>query len=283
MDFSQFHLCPNCFPGFEQDTLWKYASETPIRNISLSAGADPWYSRPIIPEFMVDVSFGGEWKKSIPDLKNELQKYGLNAVCIGSAGNIGYSGSERLVRNRVDFAARMGVPLLNIACPPYLTDSTAAYGILRELGMYAQDNGIQLVVETHGGITSGAEECLKLMDAVGDTGIMINYDTGNVLRFNPDLRNPEKLADDLKRLTGCIGCMHLKDYDAEKETVEPLGDGLIDFSLIFEILENMSFSGQIGLDLETTEAVRIGTAEAHNKAMKRSINHIHKLIMKGHL
>lgn len=272
-----FHLCPNCFPGFEQNVFWEMAAKTPVRRISLSAGADS--VRALVPEFMADVPLGGKWKHSLPDLKARLAEFGLEATGIGVAGNLGYPGTERLLKGRIDFAVRMGIPVLNAACTPELdeTGKRTAYPLLREAGEYAKERGVKLVLETFGGLTLNAEECLRTLEAIGLPEIGINYDTANVLRFCPELRDSCLLIEDMRRLKNRLGAMHLKDFDAETEEIVALGDGLIDFAALFQALEEMEFDGPVGLDLETTAACRLNSAEAHLKQLMRSLDHLRSL------
>ncbi len=272
----RFHLCPNCFPRIRQDIFWQQASRTPVRAVALPAGTDLHYTPSLIPEFMVDVPLGGKWECSLPDLQDTLKRYGLDAAAIGCAGNVGYPGSERMLRSRIDFACRMGIRAFNIACEPGLNDAEqrTACRLFSELGKYAGDRGVTLYLETFGGLTRNGKTSLETLERIGNDHFRINYDTGNVLQFTPEFSHPDQLIEDMRLLGGCLGMLHLKDRRIAAGETVPLGSGDVDFHALFRTLDCMEFEGLIGLDLETAAASRQGTVEAHAGALRQSLNYL---------
>jgi sugar phosphate isomerase/epimerase len=64
----------------------------------------------------------------------------------------------------------------------------------RILGQVARDNGVLLVVKQHGGDTGTGTACAEITREVGDEGVKVNYDAGNVLDYLgvdplPDIKN----------------------------------------------------------------------------------------------
>ncbi len=64
----------------------------------------------------------------------------------------------------------------------------------KTLGPIARDHGVVLVVKQHGGATGTGKACAEIVREVGDAGIRVNYDAGNVMDYLdldpiPDIRD----------------------------------------------------------------------------------------------
>ena len=53
----------------------------------------------------------------------------------------------------------------------------------RQLGPEARDHGVTIVVKQHGGETGTGAACAAIVREVGDAGVMVNYDAGNVMDY----------------------------------------------------------------------------------------------------
>ena len=78
---------------------------------------------------------------------------------------------------------------------------------LKELGPIARDLGVLLVVKQHGGETGTGEACAAITREVGDKGVMVNFDAGNVM----DYLNVDPIAD-LKKCVGEVRSFCIKDH-----------------------------------------------------------------------
>jgi sugar phosphate isomerase/epimerase len=54
---------------------------------------------------------------------------------------------------------------------------------LKRLGPIARDHGVTIVVKQHGGETGTGVACASIVREVGDEGIKVNYDAGNVMDY----------------------------------------------------------------------------------------------------
>jgi len=139
--------------------------ETPIRLVELPA--EQIRPNSLIPELMVDAPLGGEWRYSLPDLKELLAQGGFTAESVDVFGYTGYPGAEGLIRRRIDFAQALGAGIVVVgyhhkawqsvanvpgaAEPPEIATARAfAYRMLREVADYAADRGVRLALEIHG-------------------------------------------------------------------------------------------------------------------------------------
>lgn len=57
---------------------------------------------------------------------------------------------------------------------------------LKELGPVARASGVTIVIKQHGGNTATGALCARIVKEVGDPGVKICYDAGNVLDYNND-------------------------------------------------------------------------------------------------
>jgi sugar phosphate isomerase/epimerase len=268
-----FVVAPNCYPGTDFAQFLAFVRQTPLCNVELPVGADG--PNNLIPDWLVDAPLGGQWRNSLPDLKQLLAQNGIRIACLGAAGYIGHPGSERLLRNRIDLAVRLGVPLFNIACGPGANPDVAC-PLLRGTGLYARQQGVRLALETWGGLTRNAEECLRTLRATESADIGINVDTGNVLLGNPDMP-ADALPDEIRRIGKRLAYVHLKDVrrkPGEAPVTTILGQGEIDFKKIFAACRELGFYGPFGLDLETTQARQAHDPQAHHHALLDSLDHL---------
>ncbi len=53
----------------------------------------------------------------------------------------------------------------------------------KKLGPIARENGVLVVVKQHGGTTGTGQACAEIIREVGDAGVMVNYDAGNVMDY----------------------------------------------------------------------------------------------------
>jgi sugar phosphate isomerase/epimerase len=101
------------------------------------------------------------------------------------------------VKGWVNAALLLGAPIVkvNAGWSGELGEETAfnyAVECIKEICEYAEDCGLMIAVENHGGITSTAEQVLRLIEAVDSDWFRVNSDTAN---FKQDLyESIEKLA-----------------------------------------------------------------------------------------
>ena len=107
----------------------------------------------------------------------------------------------------------------------------------KQLGPMAREHGVTIVVKQHGGETGTGAACAEIVREVGDEGVKVNYDAGNVMDYLdvdpiPDIR---ACADEVRSF--CI-----KDHRnfPKDEDCGP-GFGEIDH---YRLLEPVAFTGR---------------------------------------
>lgn len=106
----------------------------------------------------------------------------------------------------------------------------------KRLGPIAREHGVVIVVKQHGGSTGTGEACAEIVREVNDSGVMVNYDAGNVMDYLdldpiPDIR---KCANEIRSF--CV-----KDHRnwPQDQDCGP-GFGEIDH---YRLLEPVAFTG----------------------------------------
>jgi sugar phosphate isomerase/epimerase len=102
------------------------------------------------------------------------------------------SGLEVLT-NRIKQAAAAGIPQVLTFGHTKGGNREIWIERFKKLGPVARANGVTIVVKQHGGTTGTGEACAEITRAVHDSGIMVNYDAGNVMDYLsvdplPDIR-----------------------------------------------------------------------------------------------
>jgi inosose dehydratase len=127
---------------------------------------------------------------------------------------------------------------------------------------WAEELGVQLLLETHGQITDNVETMGEVLDRLGhEDSVGICLDTGNSW-----LGGAEPI-DYVKTFGKRIKHVHWKDMaadmEAERETlygcgmaVIPLGDGIIDIPAIVNELKSVGFDGATTLEIAGEDNVK---------------------------
>ncbi len=128
--------------------------------------------------------------------------------------------------------------------------------------LWAEELGVELLLETHGIVTDSVENMGKLLDALGhEDSVGICLDTGNSW-----LGGAEPI-EYIKTFGKRIKHVHWKDMEAEWEekrgsvygcgmSLITLGDGVIDLPPIVKALQDVGFDGATTLEIAGPENVK---------------------------
>jgi sugar phosphate isomerase/epimerase len=176
-----------------------------------------------------------------PDLAKELGKkcrdLGLEPLMMFSIVYPEAPDALDILRSRIRQAAAGG--LLHVLTFGHTKGGNRKLWVERfkQLGPMARDHGVTIVVKQHGGETGTGAACAEIVREVGDEGVKVNYDAGNVMDYLdvdpiPDLR---ACADEVRSF--CI-----KDHRnfPKDEDCGP-GFGEIDH---YKLLQLVAFTGR---------------------------------------
>lgn len=188
-------------------------------------------------------------------VRQQVRDAGLDAISMSGHSDLASDDGIAAFRKAIHIARQ-----LNIA---YLTTSTGGHddsspGSVEDqrrefltrfgpLADEASEAGINICIETHGGLSSTGAKTADLVQAINKPNVGINYDTANVI-FYGDVR-PE---EDIKAAAKYVNHLHLKDKaGGDKEWNFPaIGTGNIDFVPIFRALEDVGFTGPVSVEIE---------------------------------
>lgn len=119
----------------------------------------------------------------------------------------------------------------------------------REVGEYAQSQGIIIGIESHGELSYNAESCIRLIEDIDLAGVRIIFDPANIQSIGLD-----PIAEG-RKMWKYIESVQVKDWilkkaiSGEMEAV-PLGEGEVDLMGIINLLKEMDYDGWICLEYE---------------------------------
>ncbi len=118
---------------------------------------------------------------------------------------------------------------------------------MRELGDYAGDHGIRLLVENIPfTFIPKAEDLLETLDAIGDTRIGIIYDVANGHFAGEDPAQALRLVRDR------LGLVHLSDTTQTTFRHDPVGAGDVDFKAVALALVDLGYDGYSMMEIIST-------------------------------
>jgi sugar phosphate isomerase/epimerase len=84
---------------------------------------------------------------------------------------------------RIEQAASAGIPYLLTFGKTTAGQYDAFIGNLKRMAPAARRQGVTVVIKQHGGNTATGRNCARIVDEVGDDGLRICYDGGNVMDY----------------------------------------------------------------------------------------------------
>ncbi len=149
---------------------------------------------------------------------------------------------------QIDACAQVGIPIFFTSASGTERERDYYMGRLRELAEEAAAKGVVISLETHPPFCQNADGMLATVNEVGHPNLGINLDTANIFYYNEGLDS----ADELERVIDHVVSLHLKDTDGgfQSPNFPVLGEGVVRFERIFEILDDAGFDGPMALELE---------------------------------
>ncbi len=202
-------------------------------------------------------------------LKRLALSYGLDisAVSVGNTFTLPDSDARereiKHVKKWIDIAVWIGAPCLRVFAgkvPKGHTEEEAfkwVVSALKECSKYASERGIVLALENHGGITSTADQVLRILKAVDSEWLRINLDTGNY-RINT--------YEDIEKSAPYAVHVHAKFLDVAEDG----SDRRLDYNKILEILRRAGYRGYLSIEYEGKEGAR--------SAVPRAVSFLRKLL-----
>jgi len=188
-------------------------------------------------------------------VKELLAKHGLAAVSLSGHSDLVSQSGIAEFRKALKIANKLGVKYVTTSTGGH--DASSAGSLeeqrqsfmanIRPLADEARAMGIDICLETHGGLLATGEISKRLIQDIGKDNISINYDPGNVIFYGGVL--PQ---DDIKGSADFVGHMHVKDQIGGKGVwhFPATGTGEVQFQTIFSELDKVGFDGVCSVEVE---------------------------------
>lgn len=197
------------------------------------------------------------------ELRTELAAHNLVPVSLSGHCDLSLAEGVDLFKRRIEFAQEFGIGIINTGAAHGTSQDEVERFVehMREVTSYAQVRGVRIALETHGGMTGTAEDCLRTLDRIGSDWVGINYDTANVIYYRGV--RPE---EDIKAIAPYVIHVHLKDKRGGQNVYDfpPLGKGSIRFEAVVAALDQVGYSGPYSAEIEMHEQL---SPEAEDKVM----------------
>jgi sugar phosphate isomerase/epimerase len=190
------------------------------------------------------------------DLVNEqIRDAGLDAISLSGHSDLASDEGIAAFRQAIHIARHLQIPYLTTSTGGHDDSSSGSVADQRQafltrfgpLADEAAEAGVNICIETHGGLSATGKLAAELVQAIDKPNVGINYDTANVI-FYGGVRPEEDIDAALPYITH----MHLKDKaGGDQEWNFPaIGSGTIDFAAIFAKLADAGFHGPVSIELE---------------------------------
>jgi sugar phosphate isomerase/epimerase len=116
---------------------------------------------------------------------------GLEPVMLFSTVQLEAPDAPAAHARRIEQAAAAGIPYLLTFGKTTPGEYQTFLGNLKRMAPVARRSGVTVVIKQHGGNTGTGKACARIVDEVGDDGLRICYDGGNVM----DYEKADPIAD----------------------------------------------------------------------------------------
>ncbi len=184
-----------------------------------------------------------------------LRQHGLDAISLSGHSDLASDAGIEEFRKSLTIAHKLGIRYVTTSTGGHDASSegtveeqrVAFLNRIRPLADEAAANGIQICLETHGGVSATGAMAAELVQEIDRPNVGINYDTANVI-FYGKVR-PET---DIKAAAPFINHLHIKDQIGGPGVwnFPQIGTGEIDFVPIFAALDEVGFTGPCSIEME---------------------------------
>ncbi len=190
------------------------------------------------------------------NLKRIAFSRGLSISCAGISTNFCSPDPrerERMIKTVEEglrIARELGAPALRVFggyVPEGYSEEQATRWTVEALSRcitYAEENGVTIALENHGGVTARADNVVRIVESVGSPWLRVNLDLGNYR---------ESTYEDIAKTVPYAVHIHGKISISENTKV--------DYEKVKRILEDNGYNGFISIEYEEKEDPKIGVCE----------------------
>ncbi len=180
-----------------------------------------------------------------------LQRHGLTASSMHGQCDVGRADLAEQVSAQMPAFAALNCKTMFASAQRGELPADTVYTRLRAAGAAVAEHGVTIVLETHPDLMTNAEVALRTIRAVDHPQVRMNFDTANLYFYNRGI----DCVQQLREVVPYVAAVHLKDTDGGYQHwhFPALGEGIVDFAGVFEVLDQAGFTGPCTLELEGIE------------------------------
>ncbi len=152
------------------------------------------------------------------------------------------------IEDQCRIASALGASYLFLSLKRGDIPEQEVYSLLQRAGDRAARQDVTVVLETHPDLATNAEIALATMTGVDHPSIRINFDTANIFFYNRGCT----AEGELEKILPWVASVHLKDTNGVYQAwhFPALGEGVVKFRRIIEMLDSRGYRGPYTLELE---------------------------------
>jgi sugar phosphate isomerase/epimerase len=200
----------------------------------------------------------------VTTVQQRLRDHGLTATTLNCPFDLALEPES--LREKLEAGKALGVSTFFVSAKAGELSKVEAYARLRARCELADEYGITLSLETHPDLAENSTEARATLLAVGHPRLRWNLDTANLYYYNQNL----SAVSETRKGLDLIGSVHLKDTNGGYHAwwFPALGEGVVDFPGVFQLLNGAGFFGPFTLELEGIEGEELDEAAAGARVAK---------------
>ncbi len=184
-----------------------------------------------------------------------------------------------VMKQRVRQAQAAGIPQVLTFGSPRGGDRKRWVEHFKAIGPVARDHGVIIVLKPHGGLTADGARTLEIVRDIGDEGVQVNYDSGNVMDYLHI--DPAAVQADFEKCAGAVRSFCIKDHRRFPKD-QDCGPGLGEIDH-YRLLAPVAFTGRpLPLCCENISAPVLPRPDARGvDALARRAREFLELVIQG--
>ena len=207
---------------------------------------------------------------ALPAVRRAAVEAGVSILCV--AGRNDFATADAAARDEhlrnahwfVDAAAELGAPFVRLLSGEHRNDAPGddvferLHQGFNSVGAHAEQCGVQVIIENHGGPTATGQRVARLMQGIESPAVGLNYDPANYLDQGTD----PLMA--LRWTRRWVRYSHWKDvcWADGGPAFRAFGEGEIAWDPIIGLLLQTGYRGYWGIEYEEPRDVRAGTVRS---------------------